>query len=387
MTKLERYENILIEDLLIDEYFIHSILLDDDESKEFWLEVEALYPHQKELIYKAQQIFKHNIKLNRYIPDAKELEEDTEKLVAALVRANKQMRRKHYLKLTASIAASVAIICISVFYWGRQPNNELTAQRFDIERAKIVIDNEITLVMQDTTMTVADQFEVDQHSLNSHIEATKEKPVYNQLIVPYGRRSSLLLADGSKILVNSGTIVEFPTNFEENVRHIKVDGEIYIDVAKDEKKKFIVSTPSFDVEVVGTSFDVSAYTDDAANYVVLVEGQVMVKKDGNETIIKPHQQYLLNHTGESVNQVKLNDFVAWRHGWLQADNHTLEELSKQLSRYYNINISCNPDIAQRMAGGKLRLFDNVEEILQVLSTNMNIKYTLDDDRIQLSDTK
>lgn len=386
MVVYEKYKNSLVEDFLTDEYFIHSMLL-GDESMTFWDEVGTIYPHQKEIIKEARQTFRRNVKLNSYAPSEKEIEEETEKLVAAIARISKQMQRKRYLKLIVSVAASVAVISISIFHFNSKPINNLTTNSFDIDRAKIVIDNNITLITSDTTIVVADQSEVDQHSLRTEKEKLEESTPYSQLVVPYGRRSSLLLADGSKVWINSGTIVQFPANFDGDIRHIKVDGEIYIDVVKDAKRKFIVSTPSFDVEVQGTSFNVSAYTDDVANHVVLVEGKVAVKRNGNVTTIKPQEQYLLTHNIETINQVDINDFVSWRYGWLQAEGHTLENLSKQLSRYYNINIVCDPNIAQRIAGGKLRLFDNVEEALKILSTNMNIKYTLDDNKIRISNAE
>ena len=97
----------------------------------------------------------------------------------------------------------------------------------------------------------------------------------NTLVVPRGRRSSLLLADGSRIWVNSGSVLRFPSHFDEKQRLIEAEGEIYIEVVK-AKIPFLVKTDKFTVNVLGTKFNISSYTDEEESTVVLVEGSVNV---------------------------------------------------------------------------------------------------------------
>lgn len=115
---------------------------------------------------------------------------------------------------------------------------------------------------------------------------------YNQIITAKGKRSQLQLSDGTMLWVNSATRVIYPTQFSETEREIYVDGEIYIEVAKENKRKFIVKTKDFSVQVLGTKFNVSSYENNAISKVLLVEGKVSVKKDKIETapiIMSPHE--------------------------------------------------------------------------------------------------
>ena len=104
------------------------------------------------------------------------------------------------------------------------------------------------------------------------------------MIIPKGKRTRLTLADGTHLWANSGTRVVYPSHFEKNHREIYVEGEVYLDVFRNEDAPFIVRTKDFQIQVLGTSFNVSAYPSEGVSSVVLVEGSVNVKNQQKEQV-------------------------------------------------------------------------------------------------------
>lgn len=136
------------------------------------------------------------------------------------------------------------------------------------DQKKIELDNNAQIVYSATG-----QVQVNSNKLVE--DDIKEE--YNQIIVPKGKRSQIVLADNSKIWINSGSKVIYPRAFEGKYREIYVEGEVYLNVTHDTSKPFIVNTSGFEVRVLGTSFNISAYKNQEKAAVVLVEGSVNVK--------------------------------------------------------------------------------------------------------------
>lgn len=149
----------------------------------------------------------------------------------------------------------------------------------ETDEIQLIVAPEKTLRVKDGG-TVTYQQDGDIH-VNENIVANNEMSdgPYDQIIVPRGRFGRLILSDGSELYINSGTKVVYPERFEKKHREIFVDGEIYIDVRRDEEAPFVVKTARFEVEVLGTAFDVKAYSkEDSYGEVVLLRGMVNVKK-------------------------------------------------------------------------------------------------------------
>lgn len=189
---------------------------------------------------------------------------------------------------------------------------------------------------------------------------------YNQIIVPKGRRSMIVLADNSKIWINSGSKVIYPRAFGEGKRHIFVEGEVYLKVAHNEKKPFIVSTSAFEVEVLGTSFNIAAYKDTPEASVVLVEGAVNIK-DSHERQVKmlPNERVALNETGiakkEAVNAL---DYIHWVDGVWVLDGKPLKEVLQYLTEYYGQPVHCDAAIENEPFYGKLFLNEDLDKVLE-----------------------
>jgi ferric-dicitrate binding protein FerR (iron transport regulator) len=164
-----------------------------------------------------------------------------------------------------------------------------------------------------------------------------------------------------------------------------VDGEIYIEVEKDTLRPFLVKSSKLNIEVLGTKFNVSAYSSDAEQTVTLVEGSIAITSGGKKNILQPNQLLMVSDSGDcKINEVAVMDYICWRYGWIQAHTTSLKELAKRLSRYYDKEIICNPQVETLKCSGKLVLFDDLEKVLYTISKNMNISYRYKDSSIVLS---
>lgn len=122
---------------------------------------------------------------------------------------------------------------------------------------------------------------VNSQTISQKADNKKKNEIYNQLIVPAGKRSSITFSDGTRIWLSASSRVVYPIEFMENKREIYVEGEAFLDVYHDKKRPFIVKTNRMDIQVLGTTFNVCAYEDESTQTVVLVTGKVEVKTNND----------------------------------------------------------------------------------------------------------
>ena len=208
------------------------------------------------------------------------------------------------------------------------------------------------------------------------IEQNKDRLEYNQIIVPNGQHTNLVLADGSSLNINAGTRVVFPRQFDKKKREIFVDGEIFIDVKHADGIPFIVKTGNFEIEVLGTAFNVNAYSEMNKAEVVLVRGSVNVKDAGNNRMqLSPNQ--LVTIRGGSLGEkqaVNAVNYIAWTQGLLILDAKPLGAVLKKLERYYGTNIFFNTAVESLPICGTLDMNHPLIEILRRLSVTAPIVY-------------
>ncbi len=178
----------------------------------------------------------------------------------------------------------------------------------------------------------------------------------------YGEQEEVTLPDGSKVWLNSGSLLIYPTHFSKTVRKVCLSGEAYFDVAKDADKPFYVDINQLQLKVLGTSFNVSAFPDNPELTTTLSTGkvQVDVNKTGDKYILKPNQQLVYNvKTGMvDIHDVDTKDHGFWRSGAIYINNLGLIEAAKVLERSYNVNIHI---LTSNYQDQKLRVHFNRQE--------------------------
>jgi ferric-dicitrate binding protein FerR (iron transport regulator) len=191
----------------------------------------------------------------------------------------------------------------------------------------------------------------------------------------------VLLSDGTQVWLNSETQLKYPKNFiKGQTREVElVYGEAYFNVSPSSKHngdKFKVLNASQHIEVLGTEFNIKAYTDETLVFTTLVEGKVTVNAEGTNQILKPSEQARLNIETNSIN-VKLVDVyneISWKEGIFTFEKMPLSDIVKVLSRWYDIDfVFENEKVKENRFNGSLRRDLKIEEILDAIKNFNKIK--------------
>jgi len=220
--------------------------------------------------------------------------------------------------------------------------------------------------------------------LNSEeIEADeKEKAKVNQLIVPYGKSTFLTLSDGTRVWINSGSRMIYPSVFEKKKREIYIAGEAYFDVVKNEDCPFIIKTNEIDVTVRGTKLNVSAYDNDPSQTVVLVSGKVDVKgrEEKGSYKMEPNQMFSYDVLSREVGvkNVDVSNYTSWIEGYLLVHHESIDKLLDKIDRHYNTKSHYDiKDFKNIYVSGKLDMKKDIEKVLEYLSTTAPIVYHIE----------
>lgn len=223
---------------------------------------------------------------------------------------------------------------------------------------------------------------------STEMKQSVEVDGFNQIIVPFGKRSNLILSDGTKVWINSGSRLVFSPVFKGKCREVFLDGEAYFEVAKDEKKPFFVRTNAFKVKVCGTKFDVQAYKHDNEYNTILMEGKVSLEANkggimATKRFLFPDQKAMLSADTKDfiVTEVaNVENYTAWKEGYLIFKNEAFQSILKRVSHYYNINIELNERMQVKRLSGKLDLKDDPERVLEGLALISGFRFTKNGDK-------
>lgn len=198
------------------------------------------------------------------------------------------------------------------------------------------------------------------------------------LTVPAGQRAHLVLPDGSTVWVNAGSTISYPSTFGDE-RRIRLSGEAFFDVAKNEKKPFIVSAEGSDIHALGTEFNVFAYKNSPL-VVSLMQGSVRVYKSDDETkgvTLAPGQQVTALASGYKVGQIA-QDPVMWRSGIYAFENVPLSEIVSKIELYYDIKVIIDdPALLNQRYTGKFRQRDGAAEVFRLIQKTHPFEFSHD----------
>ena len=203
-----------------------------------------------------------------------------------------------------------------------------------------------------------------------------EKSIIENVSVPYGAKTSLVLPDGTEVWLNSGSTISYPKRYGDT-RNVDLAGQAYFHVVKN-SKPFIVKTKYGGVEVTGTSFDVKAYDDDSFE-TTLVEGSVKVKNINNKFInLDPGQQAILTDDNKFLlKNVNTELFTSWKDGKLIFVNEPFEKVAKQLERWYNVKIELQGERLKKLGYTGTIEMETFGEVLELINTTAPITHKFD----------
>lgn len=192
------------------------------------------------------------------------------------------------------------------------------------------------------------------------------------LVIPRGGEYKLILADGTKVWLNSESEIRFPGVFKENKREITLIGEAYLEVTHDAKRPFRVKAGGGIIEVLGTSFGISIYPEEQKWTTVLVNGSVKVKYGQNSLLLKPGREAFLKNGTLFEQQCDTDKELAWVNGLFIFEHDRLEEVVKKLSRWYNIEFRFdNERLRDYVFTGQVSRDKGIDRILDLIG-RMNV---------------
>ncbi|WP_338358410.1 FecR family protein [Yeosuana marina] len=267
------------------------------------------------------------------------------------------------------------------------PEDSITLQ---LENGKIEILNE------DGSKQIVDQ---QGHVIGSQKgqqlvyenDSNKKELVYNTLTIPYGKRYELKMSDGTIAHLNSGTSLRYPVNFIKGMdREVFVNGEVNFDVAKDPDNPFIVKADNLNVKVYGTVFNVSAYSEDKAAEVVLVEGSVAMytndTKEQEKTMLVPGIKGSLDKENLTISTEKVDTqiYTSWMNGELFFRNMSFENIVKKLERHYNKKIVITDVALKKEIFNAHFKEEPIENVLGYFKESFHLEYRIEGDNIYIN---
>lgn len=190
----------------------------------------------------------------------------------------------------------------------------------------------------------------------------------NTLSTPRGGKYKLVLADGTKVWMNSASSLTYPTAFPGSNRSVVLRGEAYFEVAKNATKPFYVQVNDLQVKVTGTHFNVNGYNDENLILTSLVEGGVQVTRNNNTQLLQPGQQAVADKKANTLvkQRADLKQVLSWKDGFFIFDGKQKGEILREISRWYNIDIEDKSGANQTTYSGIINRNLSLEELLDVL---------------------
>lgn len=314
------------------------------------------------------------------------------KLRAKIAESEKQNNKTKVIpisrRLMQAVAAIIVILLTSTIILYQLKNNnpsitdfaENTAEEISSGETRLILNGEEEVEIPSKNAVINYSEEAGTVVVDNQKKITQDlrqnEITYNTVIVPYGKRSKITLADNSVIWLNSGSKFIYPVHFTGKKREVFLEGEAFFEIEHDESKPFTVITNDIEVKVLGTVFNVTAYNDDIYTNTVLESGSVEINYPGKSKFktsklkITPGTSAVY-YPEEKIIQKKQVDtryFTSWREGILLYQHQTLNDIVKKLSRYYNTEISItNSKLANTSFSGKLDLKADINEVLETIA--------------------
>ena len=205
----------------------------------------------------------------------------------------------------------------------------------------------------------------------------KAELVYNTLTVPRCCEYHLVLADGTRVWLNSDSELRFPVDFVGEERRVFLKGEAYFQVAKNAEKPFRVEAGAIQIEALGTGFDVSAYREDGKWMTTLVDGSVRVSDLGSQqqSVLVPGEQARLQDGVLVTEKVNVSEIIGWKEGRFVFSDLPLEEIAHQLERWYDVEIDFQDVVVKYYRfTGVMKRYNQLSQLIELIEETTDVKF-------------
>lgn len=375
----------LIEELVISDSFCNYCFRNNTADMLYWERYIAANPAQKEKIREARQIVLGiRMALQQVNPDRKPV-------TLYAVRKDDQSGRQPGIKKKVWLAAASVIFLIGIAAYSLFITNSGTSTEVakavalpndvnapETQKALITLSNGQTVYLDSAakgTLALQGNVRVIKKAngeIAYQIEATEssQEPQFNTLVNPRGSQVvTITLADGSRVWLNAGSSLTYPVAFTKKERQVSVSGEGYFEVAHDAAKPFIVQKNGINIQVLGTRFNVNAYEDDGDIKVTLLQGAVKIQKGRRSALLAPGEQAQIAEQIKVVDGVDTDAVMAWKNGYFHFYKASLQDVLKQLSYWYDVEIEYKEKVEPIQFVGEMERNLSLMQVLKILRKN------------------
>lgn len=284
-------------------------------------------------------------------------------------------------------AAAVIILSLGLYWWSGQDHKPMAQKSAPVVQLADLPPggNKAILTLGDGSSIMLDSAKNGNLASQGNTNVTKSKKgeliynasgnteeavVFNTVATPKGGQYHIVLPDGSGVWLNAASSLQFPTSFKGKERKVEITGEVYFEIAHKAKMPFIVKANDAEIAVLGTHFNVMAYSDEKVLKTTLLEGSVKVSRAGKSAMLSPGQQARIRSISDNINVVDNIDTekeMAWKRGYFQFQDDNLEDIMRQISRWYDVDVTYEGKPGKETFTGRLPRNGNVSKVFKILS--------------------
>ena len=386
---MDKYKDYSASDFLEDSNFLRWLSEPTQEDIIFWNEFLKKHPSKKDEIKEATLIFK--LFYSRESQFALSEQYDLWKRIQIESKTSKKDILLRLIKYAAILVLVFFSGAVSYYFY----QSWETKNQFQLVERNPAMDGEAMVILADGSKVSLEkqmseisyskngkQLIINKDTIQQRSGSSSES--MNTVVVSYGKKSMIVLSDGTKVWLNAGSQLVYPSVFLKDTREVSLIGEAFFDVFKNPRKPFIVNSSDVKIQVLGTRFDVSAYPEDKVIQTVLEEGKINLKYTGNGMFkrdyvveMEPNQMVEFDKVSREANSsvVNVTKYISWKEGMLEFDKVVLAKAMKQVERFYNVKIFFDDlSIGAYKLSGKLDLKDEPEKVLNVIKLTVPIDW-------------
>lgn len=316
----------------------------------------------------------------------------------------KKLSTRKSLRFWYASAAAAALLVFGIYFFSQK--HESNTQKDLLADIKAPQGTNAVIVLGDQREVELDKLKngdtihADGYQVfrNEHGEITYKvasatgQPVYNTVRTKAGGMTSVQLADGSRVWVNSNSELKYPISFAKNQREVSLNGEAYFEVEKDATRPFYVKSREHTVKVLGTRFNVQNYDDEYKS--TLLEGKIALTNKatalGEEVDLefpvqlRPNQSYDGNRI---IFEEDANRAIDWKEGYFDFSNTTLELAAVKLSNWYAVKIKVDGALKNRRIYAQIDRQRSLKDVLETINTVIPIKYEWNNNEVLITNLK
>jgi len=358
------------------------------ETLNAWLEVSP--EHAEFLHYLSQNKFLESHRISEMLCDKEKAYRRFSK------RKQQYLLRRRRLRIGLTGAAAILMFGSFLFFWDRNPESVATVASIPpgescavltlVDGSKVLLGKE-----QPDSLLQVNGIQTDSMATflaYSSVDLPEKEITYHQLDIPRKGEYQVILSDSTRVWLNSESRLRYPVVFRGKERRVGLEGEAYFEVRENQALPFIVMMQNTSVRVLGTSFNIRAYVDEGAFMTTLVEGKVQLNHEGEELLLSPSEQGVVDLKTNSLTKqiVDVGVYTSWKEGRFVFENQTLEEIMNTLQRWYDVKVFFESEKVKKATFiGNLERYSDFNKITEMLEMTGVAHFSIEGNNIYVSE--